>query len=184
MRTGGALVLVLVLLLESIVQANASLPLGGVVLVIRVPMDVAIVIIVGIFAAAAVLWGIAGILYLFNRWRRRKRLISTRKESEQSFKKNLPWKIDSTTIVTDVAADGVVLTLTFAIDMSAAEMTPGSLDALRRRHSRPRHVWRCFMTSKNAAEPSESFSPFERTRWNMVHPPNRRTEWGNHAGQY
>jgi hypothetical protein len=132
-RTGGRLVLVLVLLVESIVQANASVPLGGVISAIRVPFDVAIVIIVGIFAAAAVLWGIAGILHLANRWRRRKRLISTRKESEQSFKKNLPWKIDSTTIMTDVAADGVALTLTFTIDMSAAEMTPGSLDALKKK---------------------------------------------------
>jgi hypothetical protein len=43
------------------------------------------------------------------------------------------WKIDSTTIMTDVAADGVALTLTFTIDMSAAEMTPGSLDALKKK---------------------------------------------------
>jgi hypothetical protein len=132
-RRGGRLVLVLVLLVETIVQANASVPLAGIIIAIRVPFDVAIVIIVGIFAAAAVLWGIAGSLHLVNRWRRRKRLISTRKESEQSFKKNLPWKIDSTTVMTDVAADGVTLTLTFTIDMSAAEMTPGSLDALKRK---------------------------------------------------
>ena len=96
-------------------------------------MDVFIVIMVGILAVAALLWGIAGILYLVNRWRTRKRLISTRKESEQSFKKNLPWNIDSSTIMTDVAADGVMLTLTFTVDMSAAEMTAGFLDGLKKK---------------------------------------------------
>ncbi len=121
-------VLVSVLLSQSIVQANA-----GILLAIRVPMDVFIVIMVGILAVAAVLWGIAGILYLRNRWRTRKRLKSTRKETEQDFKKNLPWKIDSTTTMTDVIADGVMLTFTFTIDMGAAEMTPGLVDALKKK---------------------------------------------------
>ncbi len=133
MKTGGRCVLVLVLLLESIVQANASLPLGGVVLAIRVPMEAAIAIVVVIFIAAAVLWMIVGIMYLVRRWLTRKRLKSTRKESEQSFKQSLPWQIDSSTIMTDVTADGVVLTFTFTIDMSAAEMMPSFLEALKKK---------------------------------------------------
>jgi hypothetical protein len=105
----------------------------AVILAIRVPMDVFIVIMVGIFAVALVLWGLAGILYLANRWRTRKRLIATRKESEQDFKKNLPWKIDPAATVTDVVADGVVLTATFAIDMSAAEIAASGLEALKKK---------------------------------------------------
>jgi hypothetical protein len=71
-----------------------------------------------------------------------------------------------------------VQTLT-ARGATAAESVRSAVDAATSARMAP------LMASKNAAEPNESFrSPFERTRWNMVHPPNRRTEWGNGVGQY
>jgi hypothetical protein len=109
--------------------------LGGIVLVIRVPMDVFIVIMVGIFVVGAVLWGIVGILNLLDRRRTRKRLELIQKESAQSFKASLPRQIGPTVTMTEVAADGMALTLTFIIDIdkATAEMRPDFLELLKKR---------------------------------------------------
>jgi hypothetical protein len=135
MKTERFWVLVLTVLLGSVVQAKASLPFGEIVLAIRVPMDVAIVIIAGVFALAIVLWGFAGLLHLINRLQVRKRLKLSQKKSEETFKKSLPWSIGSKATMTDAAADGLVLTLTFSIDILAADVTPDFLEWFKKKLS-------------------------------------------------
>src|SRR6185369_16398255 len=97
--------------LACVVQAHAGVPLpGGIALAIRVPMEVFIVILAVVVAAAVIMWSIVGIMHLVRRRRTRAQLTLTRKDTAQEFKKDLPWKIDPMTTLTDVAADGVVLT--------------------------------------------------------------------------
>jgi hypothetical protein len=97
---------------------------GLVVAAIKVPMEVFVVIMVGILVVAAVLWSIIGIQHLNNRWQIRKRIKSSLARTGESFKEDLPWEIGDKAAMIDAVADGLVLTFVFKINGPVEAMTP------------------------------------------------------------
>jgi hypothetical protein len=129
--------LALVALGAGVVQAHAATA-------ILLPLPAALALLALLIVVAAILWGIIGITDLV-RWLSAKRRAAAQKaalleqvksvlrRSEQEYKAKLPLKISELKTLTDVVADGLLLTYSYTIDTNKFELMPDFFE-LQKRH--------------------------------------------------
>jgi hypothetical protein len=129
--------LTLVALVAGVVQVHAASA-------ILLPLPAALALFALLIAVAAILWGIIGLTDLV-RWLSAKRRAAAQKaalleqvkfalkRSEQDYKAKLPLKIDEMTTLTDVMADGLLLTFRYTLDTSKVKLKPDFIEWEKRR---------------------------------------------------